>query len=165
MSFVPVVSDVAEFARRHLVAHRCVVHEYRLDRRGFRQIFCLETLVGLHVRVVRSRLVIRWILNELESRIPTASKTEVIGSTGVPHAGRQECDNRACSHDRKDERSSCWAHQRLIWSELLEKDKGNHKLVGKAQPRDHFGVKESCPPTVSPSNYFLSNLSEAELMQ
>src|SRR5271156_1645292 len=57
-------------ARQHLGPPRGVVDEDCLDHRRLLQIARLQPLVDILIRVVRPALVIKLVLNELESRNP-----------------------------------------------------------------------------------------------
>src|SRR5579863_5975641 len=55
-------------AWEHLVAHRGVVDEARDDYGRLFQVFGLQPVVDIHIRVVGTGFVFEGILNELESR-------------------------------------------------------------------------------------------------
>src|SRR5579872_1831202 len=55
---------------QHLVALRGVVHKDRFHNSRLRQILRLQSLIQIHIRVMRARSVIQRILNKLESRYP-----------------------------------------------------------------------------------------------
>src|SRR5271154_7594678 len=72
-------------ARQHLVAHGGVVDESRDNYGGLLQVFWLQPVIHVHVRVVCAGFVIERILNELESWDADGIKRQVIGATGVAH--------------------------------------------------------------------------------
>src|SRR4051794_15462815 len=76
------------FARQHLVAHRSVVYEDRLDGSRLREIVWLQAFVQIHVGVMRARSVIQRVLNELEARNPDGVKCLVIRASSISHRNR-----------------------------------------------------------------------------
>ena len=70
-------------AGQHLIPHGGVVDEDRFNERGLRQIFRLESLVGIHIRMMRPRIVIERVLHKLEARDAHSVKTQMVRSTGV----------------------------------------------------------------------------------
>src|SRR5258707_15507694 len=72
-------------ARQHLVAHRSLVHKAGDDNGCLLQIVGLKAVIDVHVGVVGTRLVLNWILDELESRNPNRVERKMIRPSRVAH--------------------------------------------------------------------------------
>ena len=66
-----------------------LIHERRDDDRVAHHVVRLDPLVDVHVRVVRPRVVLDRILDELKARQPDRVERQVIGAAGVADRQRR----------------------------------------------------------------------------
>src|SRR5262245_61095763 len=79
----PPVASVDHLPRHPLVHHRGVVDEGSKDRRGLLHVFRLDTVKDVHVRMMRPRVVVEPVLDELETRQANVIERDVVRGTGV----------------------------------------------------------------------------------
>ena len=68
------------------MAHSSVVDENRFDYRRLRQVLGLESLIDIHIGMVRPRFIVQRILDELERGNTDGIEGFVIGTTGIAQA-------------------------------------------------------------------------------
>src|SRR5580692_12925930 len=78
------------FALDHFVAVGGQVDEARDDDRHLLHVWFLNALVDVHVGVMRARVVVHGILDELEAREPDGVVRKMVGAAGVA--------DRQCGH-------------------------------------------------------------------
>src|SRR6266446_3914095 len=74
------------FAREQLVSRRGVVHERSHNGRGLHQVARLNTIVHIHVGMMRASGVLHRVLNELEARESHGIEGLMIGPAGVANS-------------------------------------------------------------------------------
>ena len=68
------------------MAHSSVVDENRFDYRRLRQVLGLESLIDIHIGMVRPRFIVQRILDELERGNTDGIEGFVIGTAGIAQA-------------------------------------------------------------------------------
>src|SRR5579859_6419498 len=94
-------------AREHLIAHRRVIDEVGNNHSDLPQILELHTIVNIHIRVMRARLVLDRVLDELESWNAYCIEREVIRSASVAHCERVHSQIFELLHPRLENGLHC----------------------------------------------------------
>src|ERR1700693_3674039 len=79
-------------AGHHLFAHGGVINEGCHDGRALHHITRLHAIVYIHIGVMRSRVVLHWILHKTEAGESDIVERCMVGAAGPP--GRKRCDAR-----------------------------------------------------------------------
>jgi len=92
-------------ARQHFIPHSCVIHERGDDGGSLLKVRFLNGFEHIHVRVMRARLVVDWVLDELKGGQPDVIEVEVVGAADTLYGQRRGAEIAEWPQPDREDRS------------------------------------------------------------